>query len=286
MICKHNVLKSGFSGSRPWKNIRVWIPGNLKTINDLRKHLANSGLINESVDFITTGSGTTLMFQSLPDDEPLENSQVHWNYAIYVHSRSNQVVINQLSGLSEESDRKCRELCEEMSALKASNESEVKALKAQLKSSEDSMHTMAEEINDLRQQLCSEKSNQEVVTDLSELLTKNIALSEELLAFKSSNESEVKTLKAELMSSMDSMETMVTENNNLKQMAYTLSQVVSNNMSNQNMDTDVKHKSKHTIESDIKLLAQEINCLNIRHSLSDSSSSCSSIGSHNQLTTN
>ncbi|CAG2119533.1 unnamed protein product [Medioppia subpectinata] len=168
------------------------------------------------------------------------------------------------------------------------------------------MHTMAEEINDLRQQLCSEKSNQEVVTDLSELSTKNSALSEEMSALKARNESEVKTLKAELKTAMDSMETMITENNNLKQTVYSLSQMISYNMSNQNMATDLKHKlsemstkntelseelsalktSKHIIESDVKQLAQEINALNIRHSVSDSSSSCSSIGSHNQLTTN
>ncbi|CAG2115386.1 unnamed protein product [Medioppia subpectinata] len=138
--------------------------------------------------------------------------------------------------VSEESDRKCRELCEEMSALKASNESEVKALKAQLKSSEDSMETMTEEMESLRQQLItSEKrfcyirdtnDNQEMGADLSEWSDQT---SEELLALKA---------------------------------------------------------SKHIIESEVNTSAQELNAQNIRHSVSDSSSSCSSIGSHNQLTTN
>ncbi|CAG2118510.1 unnamed protein product [Medioppia subpectinata] len=173
----------------------------------------------------------------------------------------------------------------------------------------DSMETMSNGNNDLRPQLSSNASfvsNQEVVTDLSELSTKNSALSEKMSALEARNESEVKTLKAELKSAMDSMETMVTENNNLKQTVYSLSQMISYNISNQNMATDLKHKlsemttkntelneelsalkaSKHIIESDVKQLAQEINDLNIRHSVSDSSSSCSSIGSHNQLTTN
>ncbi|CAG2114329.1 unnamed protein product [Medioppia subpectinata] len=170
----------------------------------------------------------------------------------------------------------------------------------------DSMETMSNGNNDLRPQLSSNASNQEVVTELSELSAKNSALSEEMLALKARNESEVKTLKAEMKSAMDSMETMVTENNNLKQTVYSLSQMISHNISNQNMATDLKHKlsemstknselseelsalkaSKHIIESDVKQLAQDINDLNIRHSVSDSSSSCSSIGSHNQLTTN
>ncbi|CAG2123330.1 unnamed protein product, partial [Medioppia subpectinata] len=110
----------------------------------------------------------------------------------------------------------------------ASNESEVKALKAQLKSAIDSMQTMNEEMESLRQQLItSEKSsNQEMVTELSELSDQT---SEELSALMS---------------------------------------------------------SKHIIKSEVNTLAQELSAQNIRHSLSDSSSSCSSIGSHNQLTTN
>ncbi|CAG2114319.1 unnamed protein product [Medioppia subpectinata] len=44
--------------------------------------------------------------------------------------------------------------------------------------------------------------------------------------------------------------------------------------------------SKLTVESDVKQLAQQINAQNIRCPASDFSSSTSSIGSHNQLTTN
>ncbi|CAG2115340.1 unnamed protein product [Medioppia subpectinata] len=213
---------------------------------------------------------------------------------------------SQSSSLSEESDRKCRELCEEMSALKASNESEVKALKVQLNTALDSMQTMTEEKESLRQQLItSEKSNQELVTELSESSVQKSCLTQEISDLKARNETEVQALKVELKTSLESMETMVTENNNLKQTVYTLSTLVSN-LSNQNMATDLKHKlcemstkiselieelsalntSKHIIESDVNTLTQEINAKNIRHSVSDSSSSCSSIGSHNQLTTN
>ncbi|CAG2107111.1 unnamed protein product [Medioppia subpectinata] len=96
--------------------------------------------------------------------------------------------------LSEESDRKCRELCEEMSALKASNESEVKALKAQLNTALDSMQTMTEEMNALRQQLSSYTSNQEVVTKLSELSIKNSAISEEISALKANYKCEMKVV--------------------------------------------------------------------------------------------
>ncbi|CAG2116974.1 unnamed protein product [Medioppia subpectinata] len=209
---------------------------------------------------------------------------------------------SQSSSLSEESDRKCRELCEEMSALKASNESEVKALKAQLKTSNDSMHTMTEEMESLRQQLItSEKSNQEMVADLSELSDQKSCLTQEISDLKAKNDTEV-----QLKTSLNSMETMVTENNNLKQTVFTLSSLFTSNMSNENMGADLKHKlcemstkinelseelsalkaSKHIIESEVNTLAQELNAQNIRHSVSDSSSSCSSIGSHNQLITN
>ncbi|CAG2110119.1 unnamed protein product [Medioppia subpectinata] len=131
-----------------------------------------------------------------------------------------------------------------MSALKASNESEVKALKAQLKSAMDSMQTSEDSIktwiegnNDLKQKLltCISSFRKEI-TDLKqklcEISTKNSELSEELSALKA---------------------------------------------------------SKHIIESDVKLLAQDINALNISCSASvqqDMSSMSSSIGSHNQLTTN
>ncbi|CAG2119860.1 unnamed protein product [Medioppia subpectinata] len=185
--------------------------------------------------------------------------------------------------VSEESDRKCRELCEEMSALKASNESEVKALKAQLKSAIDSMETMTEEMESLRQQLItSEKSNQELVAELCEFSAQKSCLTQEISTLKAKNEIEVQALKVQLKTSLESMETMVTKNTNLKQTVYTLSTLVSN-MSNQNMATDLKQKlskmstkiselskelsalkaSKHIIESDVKLLAQEINAQNI-----------------------
>ncbi|CAG2113738.1 unnamed protein product [Medioppia subpectinata] len=125
-----------------------------------------------------------------------------------------------MSSLSEESDQKCRELCEEMSALKASNESEVKALKAQLKSAMDSMQTMETQIKDLKQNLLNYNKS------LNEMSIKNSELSEELSALKT---------------------------------------------------------SKHIIESDVKQMDKEINAQNIRSPVSDNSSS---IGSHNQLTTN
>ncbi|CAG2114709.1 unnamed protein product [Medioppia subpectinata] len=162
-----------------------------------------------------------------------------------------------------------------MSALKASNGYEVKALKAQLKTSNDSMEAIAEEINHLKQ------SNQQMVTDLSEvlalkarlktsndsmdtqikdlrqkicdpemvapfseLLAKTSCLTEELLALNTSKGYEV---KAQLKSAMDSMQTMEKAINELREMFLIFDK---------------------------------------RDSMSDSSSSCSSIGSHNKMTTN
>ncbi|CAG2109961.1 unnamed protein product, partial [Medioppia subpectinata] len=144
-------------------------------------------------------------------------------------------------GLSQESDLKCRELCEEMSALKASNESEVKALREQLKTSIDSMQTITEVISTL----------------------------------KISNESEVKALKAQLKSAIDSMHTMETQIKNLRQKLCGLRDGLR-----------ALKASKLIIESDVKQLAQQMNAQNIRCPARDSSSSTSSIGSHNQLTTN
>ncbi|CAG2108925.1 unnamed protein product [Medioppia subpectinata] len=107
--------------------ITIDIHSSVETIKDLKAFLQTKGLYNENTDIIAFGSNT--------------------------------LVNSQLSSLSEESDRKCRELCEEMSALKASNESEVKALKAQLKTDIDSMQTMEKEINDLKQKLSTSNSS-------------------------------------------------------------------------------------------------------------------------------
>ncbi|CAG2120399.1 unnamed protein product, partial [Medioppia subpectinata] len=110
-----------------------------------------------------------------------------------------------------------------MSALKASNESEVKALKAQLKSAIDSMHTIKKEINDLKQKFSTcDKSNQEVVTDLCDLSVNTIIISEEMSALKAYNECEMKTLRAQISTSGDSMQTMAEEINDLIQKLSTL----------------------------------------------------------------
>ncbi|CAG2109276.1 unnamed protein product [Medioppia subpectinata] len=71
---------------------------------------------------------------------------------VYIYPKDPMVDTKAL-GLSEELDRNITKLCEEMSALKASNESEVKALKAQLKSSNDTMKTMVEKIEILDHRL-------------------------------------------------------------------------------------------------------------------------------------
>ncbi|CAG2115439.1 unnamed protein product, partial [Medioppia subpectinata] len=138
-------------------------------------------------------------------------------------------------------------ITEETSALKASNESEVKALKAQLKTSNNSMET---QIKDVRQKLCG--------------------FSKE---FNASNESEENPLKAQLKSAMDSIETTTEEINDLRE-------------SGLRDGLRALKASKLIIESDVKQLAQQMNAQNIRCSASDSSSSTSSIGSHNHLTTN
>ncbi|CAG2109156.1 unnamed protein product [Medioppia subpectinata] len=160
----------------------------------------------------------------------------------------------------------------EMSALKASNESEVKALKAQLKTSDDSIQTMDTEIKDLRQQL---------------MTSKNSALTQEIKDLKAKNETEVQALKVQLKKTLDLMETQI---NGLKQI-------------NQNTDIDLKKQScensllrvqlssmkasKQIIESGVKLLAQEIDAQNISSlSVEQDLSSGSAIGSGNQLTTN
>ncbi|CAG2120442.1 unnamed protein product, partial [Medioppia subpectinata] len=126
------------------------------------------------------------------------------DYDIFISPRCDLIRNHHSSGLSEESNRKCRELCEEMSALKASNESEVKALKAQLKSVMDSMQTMAQEINDLNQKLSTCDN------------------SEQMSAMKASNECEMKTLRAQINTSGDSMQTMAEDINDLQQKLSTL----------------------------------------------------------------
>ncbi|CAG2107349.1 unnamed protein product [Medioppia subpectinata] len=226
--------------------------------------------------------------------------------------------------LSEESDRKCRELCEEMSALKANNESEVKALKAQLNTAIDSMHTMteeindlkqseemsalkayneckmmtlraqistsgdsmqtmAEEINDLRQMLSTlDNSNQRVVRDIKTLSDNVKYASEEFPDLMVWNEFDMKTLKTELKIANDSMQTIVADNNDLKQKLCEMS----TKNSELSEELSALKASKHIIESDVKLLDKEINAQNITSVEQDLSSNSSSIGSHNQLTTN
>ncbi|CAG2120658.1 unnamed protein product, partial [Medioppia subpectinata] len=202
------------------RDIAIAIPPNVLTAKHLKCLLEINGLFNPMSEVLLFTDSCNVRDVAYPDDykfADLYNTNKH-RY-IFITKRAEPYVNSQTSGPSEESDRKCRELCEEMSALKASNESEVKALEAQLKSAIDSMQTMEKEINDLRQ-------------NLSEMSLKNSELSEELLALKA---------------------------------------------------------SKHIIESDVKQLPQEMNAQNISCSASvpqDMSSSCSSIGSHNQLTTN
>ncbi|CAG2114452.1 unnamed protein product, partial [Medioppia subpectinata] len=173
-----------------------------------------------------------------------------------------------------------------MSAMKASNECEMKTLRAQINTSGDSMQTMAEDINDLQQKLSTlDKSNEGVVTDIEVLSENVIYLSEEFPNFMVRTESDIKTLKADLKIAMDSMQTIVADNNDLKQKLCEMS-TENNELSE---ELSALKASKHIIESDVKQLAQEISDKNISCSASveqDLSSNSSSIGSHNQLTTN
>ncbi|CAG2108192.1 unnamed protein product [Medioppia subpectinata] len=175
---------------------------------------------------------------------------------------------------------------EEMSAMSASNECEMKTLRAQIRTVGDSMQTMAEEINDLQQKLSTlDKSNEGVVTDIEVLSENVIYLSEEFPDFMTRTESDVKTLKAELKIAMDSMQTIVADNNKLKQKLCKMS-TENSGLSEQ---LSALKASKHIIESDVKQLAQEINAQNISCFASveqDLSSTSSSIRSYNQLTTN
>ncbi|CAG2115202.1 unnamed protein product [Medioppia subpectinata] len=229
------------------------------------------------------------------------------------------ILSSQLTSLSEESDRKCRELCEEMSALKASNESEVKALEAQLNTSNDSM---AEEINDLKQ------SNQQMVTDLSEVL----ALKAQLKTSNDSMDTQIKDLRQKfchkevikdwftalfiicLVSGVHIVSTKVSA---LSEELSTLKQKVSSNMSDPEMvppfselwaknscltqelfplnasnGYEVKAQLKsamdsmQTMEKEISELREMFLISDNRGSMSDLSSSSSSIGSHNEMTTN
>ncbi|CAG2116581.1 unnamed protein product, partial [Medioppia subpectinata] len=213
-------------------------------IKDLKCYLQKWSYFDENTERITISHNLGVPLNVVYQDD-FKISDLDTEYEIKVSQVLTPKPVNsqpsQTSSLSEESDRKCRELCEEMSALKASNESEVKALKAQLKTSNDSMETMTEEMENLRQQLItSEKSNQELVAELCEFSAQKICLTQEISTLKAKNEIEVQALIIQLKTSLESMETMVIENTNLKQ----------------------------------------------AHSVSDSSPSCSSIGSHNPLTIN
>ncbi|CAG2114320.1 unnamed protein product [Medioppia subpectinata] len=101
-------------------------------------------------------------------------------------------------------------------------------------------------------------------------------------ALKSRNESEVKALKAQLKSVIDSIETMTEEINDLKEKF--LNKIF--DKSGLSDGLRALKASKLTVESDVKQLAQQMNAQNIRCPASDFSSSTPSIGSHNQLTTN
>ncbi|CAG2108926.1 unnamed protein product [Medioppia subpectinata] len=138
--------------------------------------------------------------------------------------------------------------------------------------------------------LISSKLNDQSPCLSSESDRKITELCEEMSTLKASNESEVKALKEQLKTSKDSMETIDKEINDLKQTVHSLSQMMSKNISDQNMATDLLKQtlseelsslkaSNHIIESDVKLLAQQMS--EISPPVIDLSSSCSSIGSHN-----
>ncbi|CAG2113485.1 unnamed protein product [Medioppia subpectinata] len=119
-----------------------------------------------------------------------------------------------------------------------------------------------------------------MVAPFSELWAEKSCLTEELRALNASNGYEVMALKAQLKSAIDSMETMTEEINELREKFLIFD--------NRGLSDwlSVLKPLKHIIKSDVKQLAQEINEQNIRGSMSDSSFSSSSIGSHNEMTTN
>ncbi|CAG2113620.1 unnamed protein product, partial [Medioppia subpectinata] len=382
----------------------IWITKpdtcSVETVKDLKCFLQSNGLYNENTQNIAISSTSPNRdstywhyYQFKCDDYKLNGGECY----ILIQPIPNPPILSaQLTSLSEESDQKCRQLCEKISTLKASNECEVNALKAQLKTAIHSMETMTEEINHLKQ------SDQQMVTDLSQVLTQNTSgFSEEMSALKASNESEVKALKAQLKTSNDSMDTQIkvlrqkfsnkevkdwiqlissalliicllsgvcivsAKVSALSEELSTLKQRLSSNTSDpkmvaqfselwanksclteellalntsngyqviasqlksamdsiqtmekeinelremflisdnsyQTVATDLRiitinglsdwlsvlKPSNHTINSDVTQLAQQINAQNLRNSMSDSSSSSSSIGSHNEMTTN
>ncbi|CAG2118228.1 unnamed protein product [Medioppia subpectinata] len=147
-----------------------------------------------------------------------------------------------------------------MSALKASNESEVKALEAQLKSSNDTMQTMNEEMNYLRQKfLTSDKK-------FSEMAIKNTELSIELSAVKASKhiiESDVKQLPQEVNAQniscsasvpqdMSSSSSSISSNNQLT----TNSDKISDEITSKEILIEIKDQFKYINNMTYKILDQ------------------------------
>ncbi|CAG2109743.1 unnamed protein product [Medioppia subpectinata] len=310
--------------------LAIDIPDSVETIKDLKSFLLTKGLYNENTHSIglkcLSMDSSNKSYMLFDDDHKLDSYWRDNAFEILIWAKLDAQSL--WYGPSKESEENITQLCEEMSALKASNESEVKALKAQLKTSNDSMEAMEKGIYDLNQ------SNQQMVTDLSEVLAlktqlktskdsmdtqikdlrqqlcdqKLVGFSEE---FNASNESEANPLKAQLKTAMDSIETITEEINDLREKDQTVATDVNEldiivitvitlfitcllyadyyvwkTISGLSDGLRALKGSKLIIESDVKQLAQQMNAQNIRCSASDSSSSTSSIGSHNQLTTN